>query len=81
MTNVEATQGSCQTVLHGWGDEIEEAILKRNTDDWKELSKQICGTGLKADSLTRACYGVYRSQHTIPKEGDRNYTKPYPYHF
>ena len=38
MSNAEATQGACQTVLSGWGDEIEEAIIKRNTDDWKELS-------------------------------------------
>ena len=61
MTNVEATQGACQTVLANWGEEIEEHILSRDTDNWKELSEKICGAGPKVDSLTRACYGVYRS--------------------
>ena len=56
----DAMTHGCRVFIDSYNEELEAFLVKRKTDDIKELQKQLCGGTENKDevSVTRACYNV-----------------------
>ena len=52
--------GACESIIGGWGEQLETFLLRRDDEDFISNSELFCGNGLKQESVTRACYNLDR---------------------